>query len=401
MIVFSLMGLVLLEASSSVALEHETQIDGLEVLVATLPKQDFCSAELVVRVGADSDPVGKAGLAHLVEHLAFGQFGLKMADSMHSQVNAMTSATETVFTMKAESEFCAKELGRFLSLVTAGEFRNSWFDTQLMIVDREQLYFNTGSARWVEAGLFGELSAAILGTRASRSAIEFQDATQFYSEFYKPHNMALVVAGDIRLDDVKKAIDLGMRLPPLTPPAERTGLTPKAIAFSHDRELQSIRPGTAVAAVVMQPSETELCQQSAAVVKLQLIASLKPFYQNTVVSQCMHLHGQMALAFGVVGAPADDARLRGLVRSVCEQRTNLTTEMVTRAQANFHRDSSSEKNSLLVVGELRNLVRWATGPELHRGVTERAAKEISPEQFRVFFKRFKENCMLMTSSARK
>jgi predicted Zn-dependent peptidase len=76
--------------------------NGMRVLLEEAPDFGAAGAVLVVGAGAADDPEGKAGLAHLAEHLVFGATHASVSFRAWSQnldrgVNAMTTWDTTTY----------------------------------------------------------------------------------------------------------------------------------------------------------------------------------------------------------------------------------------------------------------------------------------------------------------
>ncbi|MDB4983074.1 MAG: peptidase (pitrilysin) family [Myxococcales bacterium] len=195
---------------------------GLRVIAGHDRRQSVAAVSLVVGAGSANDPPGKAGLAHLVEHLTFRAHAEasvardRSLDALGAEHDAATSFDLTTFTTFAFHDFWRDLVGLEASRLTdplAGVDEET-FALELDVVRAElsQREETHGSAR----GL-GRLQEALFdpadpyahgsgGTLESLATLTLEDARVFAKEHYRPENATLYVDGGMS-EDVERDID--------------------------------------------------------------------------------------------------------------------------------------------------------------------------------------------------
>lgn len=197
---------------------------GLRVLV----QEDHSSDQVVVTstfaVGSKDDPVGKEGLAHFVEHLAFrskpdGKVQVwDLLKRTGGAFNAFTAADITeYFTIAHKDELPslmqleAWRLFRTIEGVTEEEFA-----TERDVVRNElrlrgqttvgSAMFDAALKQMFPAG--HPLGRTLAGTPESMLNTTLADAHAFVERHYTPNNCTVVIAGDVNPDDVAKMLGM-------------------------------------------------------------------------------------------------------------------------------------------------------------------------------------------------
>ena len=191
--------------------------NGLKVIVHedhSIPKVVM---DIVYRVGAKDEDPEKTGFAHLFEHLMFGgSKNIPSYDAALQQVggdnNAFTNnditnyyislpsnQLETGFWLESdrmlELDFSPKSLDVQKSVVIE-EFKQRYLnqpygDAHLILRD---VHYTTHPYRWPTIGKdISHIEAATL-----------EDVKEFFYGFYAPNNATLVVAGDVKTEEVKR-----------------------------------------------------------------------------------------------------------------------------------------------------------------------------------------------------
>ncbi len=230
---------------------------GLRVIVEEDHAAPIAGVINFVGVGSSSDPPGKEGLAHLVEHLAFRA---KHA-SMHGRtvwtlleiagggdVNAWTGLDATAYheagSRDSLADLLAIETMRMENPLEGVD--EAVFATEREVV-RNELRERTEMG--YAGNVFGELQAALfpvghpyarpgVGTHASLSSITLDDARAFVAKHYVPSNMTLVIEGDVALDGIGKLLDA--RIPPELRNAPAGG--PKRVVVSARLPAEAPKP---------------------------------------------------------------------------------------------------------------------------------------------------------------
>lgn len=192
--------------------------NGLEVLVAENHKAPIAKMMLFYKVGAADEAEGKAGLAHLLEHLMFRGTTDVPADRFNEimlkngvDFNAYTSRDLTVYHALVDVSrlevVLALEADRMQNL----KIDDKAFTAEQKIVyqERQQRVENKPKARFAEDmnKIFWQNTPyehPISGTLNEIKALTKEDALSFYNNYYTPSNALLLVAGDVRPEEIKQ-----------------------------------------------------------------------------------------------------------------------------------------------------------------------------------------------------
>ncbi|AGC47325.1 M16 family peptidase [Myxococcus stipitatus DSM 14675] len=193
---------------------------GLRVVVEQDSRAPMVAMVAVVGTGGTGDPVGKEGLAHVVEHLVFrsrhagsASVWTRMEDAGAGYFNAFTSLDHTVYQTVGPKESLSalvKMEGQRLSSPLAG-VTPEVFAVEREVVRNELRQRNeTGFVgqvfSWMNAASFPPdhpYARPVVGTHGSLTAMSLVDAQRFARHHYRPDNITLVIAGDVDLAAVE------------------------------------------------------------------------------------------------------------------------------------------------------------------------------------------------------
>ena len=198
--------------------EQFTLSNGLTVIVKPDRRAPTAVNMLWVRVGAMDEVDGTSGVAHLLEHMMFkgtpslkpGEFSRRVA-AVGGRENAFTSRDNTGY----YQQIPANRLEDVMKLEADRFANNQWdddeFKRELEVVKEERRLRTDDSPR---AQLYEALSAAvwqaspyhrpIVGWMSDLDAMTPADARAFFQRWYVPANAAVVVAGDVDPQEVKR-----------------------------------------------------------------------------------------------------------------------------------------------------------------------------------------------------
>ena len=232
---------------------HEQLDNGLRVSILPDPRSPVVATHLFYHVGMVHDDPQRAGLAHLVEHLMFGetkggQDG-DYDDFIHrhgGESNAYTSPDETVYHSLVppaqHSRLLELEAARMNGLV----INERVLDRERRVVSEEQRlrFENDPQARVAVRALrqvLGDHPYNRIGTAASIAAISMDDVRRFYARYYRPRNAHLVIVGPVdgtgTLAQVRRAfaaIPAGDESLPADAPPLRGWRFPSELTVSQD-----------------------------------------------------------------------------------------------------------------------------------------------------------------------
>ncbi len=196
---------------------HTRLENGLEIYVYEDPSAPLVSVNLWYRVGSRDEPVGRRGMAHLMEHMMF-KGSARVAPEEHARIiqrvggfsNAYTTTDATVYWDKVPSSqlelALALEAERMANLeiteeklatereVVKEEFRAALQNNPIgHALDRFHAWMFAGTPyAWTPGGAIEDLDQ-----------VSVEDLQEFYRRHYRPSNAVLVVAGDTRLEEVE------------------------------------------------------------------------------------------------------------------------------------------------------------------------------------------------------
>ncbi len=190
--------------------------NGMEVVVIEDNRAPVVVHMLWYKVGSADEPVGASGVAHFLEHLLFkatdvlesGEFSSIVAANGGSD-NAFTSYDYTAYFQRVASDrlelMMQMESNRMNNLrITADDVET---ERQVVLEERNQRTENNPNALAREqfrAALFQNhrYGVPIIGWKHEMEQLDLQDALDFYDLYYAPNNAILVVAGDVKPDEV-------------------------------------------------------------------------------------------------------------------------------------------------------------------------------------------------------
>ena len=220
--------------------ETFTLSNGLQVVVIENHRAPIVTQMVWYKVGSIDDPLGKSGIAHVLEHMMF-KGTAAVPDGEFSQIIARNGGTENAFTSLDYTAYYQNIARDRLELVMFLEsdrmknlrFLQKDFDPELEVVKEERLMRteNNPAALLNERKnivLWGEhpYSRPIIGTKKELSSLTLSDAKRFYQTHYAPDNAILVVAGDITAEELKPLAEKYYgKIPPSRTAAEKKQFT--------------------------------------------------------------------------------------------------------------------------------------------------------------------------------
>lgn len=214
--------------------------NGLTLILHPDRRLPIACVNLWYHVGAKDEPAGRSGFAHLFEHLMFmgtrrapqGEFD-RIMEAGGGQNNATTSEDRTNYFASGPSNLLPTllwlEADRLEDLGAA--MTQEKLDLQRDVVrnERRQSYENEpyGPAELEVNGLLypagHPYEIPVIGTHADLEAATVEDVREFFSTFYAPNNLSLVVAGDFDRDETVRSVErLFGTLPARAEPARRS-----------------------------------------------------------------------------------------------------------------------------------------------------------------------------------
>ncbi len=223
--------------------------NGLRFVIMPDPTTKLVEVDVHYEVGAREDPEGKAGLAHLVEHLMFQtrpdgpdtQPIFQTLLDMSTFMNAFTNEDMTHYftTVHAESldamlkieamrMFYAADLPPF----GCSTLKESEFEREREVV-RNEIRAGSSADDYIEQLIGAQLypphhaySRETGGDDQQIASATLKDACEFMKKYYAPSRATVLIAGNVDVDEAAKDIEKWFGKLPKREPAPRVVPTP-------------------------------------------------------------------------------------------------------------------------------------------------------------------------------
>lgn len=195
--------------------------NGLTVLVHENHSMPIISYQQWFRVGSSHEKPGRTGLAHFFEHLMF-KGTQKYPKGEIDRIIQMNGGSHNAFTTEDYTGYYTNLPSDKLELIVDVEsdrMRKLLFDESEINKEREVVkeerrmrlensvygslfeqirhtIYKTSPYRWPVIGYMSDLNAA-----------KIDELKEFYKSYYAPNNAVVVIAGDVRVSQVKKLIE--------------------------------------------------------------------------------------------------------------------------------------------------------------------------------------------------
>ncbi|MEC5215958.1 zinc protease [Actimicrobium sp. GrIS 1.19] len=191
--------------------------NGLTVIHNFNPALPLVAAELVVRSGSDANPLDKPGLAsftaQMLEEGTTSRSAPQIADEL-AQLGAFMGATSSADASTVSALSLKANFGKTLDLLADVTLRPSFpveeversRSSRLGELSQEHENAPAVAVRIERLALYGKqhpYGTVELGTEAAIKGTAKADLDAFWKQHYVPANAALVVSGDITLEDLK------------------------------------------------------------------------------------------------------------------------------------------------------------------------------------------------------
>jgi zinc protease len=194
-------------------IEKSKLSNGLEVWAIKQSKIPIAAMNLVFKVGADVDPIEKAGLAVLTADLLDNGTKTRSATEISNQLQAIGASLSTSagwdssnVSMLTLTKNLDKALEIFSDIVVNPTFPEDELETlrRRSLVSFLQRKDNPNAIANIayNALLFGKrhpYGKPVTGDENTVKAIKREDIQKFYSTYYRPNNAVLIVVGDVDL----------------------------------------------------------------------------------------------------------------------------------------------------------------------------------------------------------
>ena len=195
-----------------------TLANGMTLLIKVDRRAPTAVHMLWLRVGSIDEVDGTSGVAHVVEHMMFkgtpgmapGEYSKRIA-ALGGRDNAFTSRDATAY----HQQIPASRLREVMALEADRFARNTWVDDEfkreieVIKEERRQRVDESPRSQLYEMARAVMFTASpyrrpIIGWMNDLDAMTPQDVREFYQRWYVPANAAVVVAGDVDINQVRQ-----------------------------------------------------------------------------------------------------------------------------------------------------------------------------------------------------
>lgn len=203
--------------------ERAVLANGLEVIVHEDHRAPLAAFSIAYKVGAADDPPGRAGLAHLLEHLTF-------LDSKHLPDGRLAAVLQKAGVVE-ENGVTSRDLTRYHAVLPANRIETAfWVESERLAFflggraptehlntarhavknERVQRFDNVTAGRvqhFIDETFFPlghPYRSPSVGEPADLDAVTADEAIAFFSRHYRIDNAVLVVAGDVETKKVQQ-----------------------------------------------------------------------------------------------------------------------------------------------------------------------------------------------------
>ncbi len=184
--------------------------NGLTVVVRPNPASPVVAVQAWVKAGSTTEPEARAGMSHILEHMAFkgtkrrgnGDIAREV-ESLGGEINAYTSFDQTVYHITISGRFLENALD-----ILSDTLENSVFDAgelsrELEVILEEVRMNEDNPGRVVGKALFREAyrkhpyGRPVIGYVQTIRKTTRDDLVSYFRKWYVPGNMVLVIAGGV------------------------------------------------------------------------------------------------------------------------------------------------------------------------------------------------------------
>lgn len=196
---------------------EKTLKNDLQVVVIPLKNQsNVISTHVIYKVGSRNEIMGKSGIAHMLEHLNFkssknlkaGEFD-ETIKRFGGSTNAFTSFDYTNYYIKSSTQNLGKSLELFAELMQNLSLKDEEFQPERKVVAEERrwrtdnnpmgyLYFRLFNTAYV----YHPYHWTPIGFMEDIQTWSIEDIRSFHKTYYQPKNAIIVVAGDVKPEEV-------------------------------------------------------------------------------------------------------------------------------------------------------------------------------------------------------
>jgi len=228
--------------ANAAAAQQFTLANGMTLIVKPDRRAPTAVHMLWVRVGSMDEVDGSSGVAHVLEHMMFkgtpsvpaGEFSRRVA-ALGGRENAFTSHDYTGYYQQIPAQRLEDVMRLESDRFANSQWRDEEFRKELEVVKEERrMRTEDNPVELMHEALNAAVFVAspyrrpIVGWMSDLDALTAEDARAFYRRWYVPANAAVVVAGDVDVDQVRALAEKYYgSLPSRAVPARKPRLEPQ------------------------------------------------------------------------------------------------------------------------------------------------------------------------------
>ncbi|MBI3120011.1 MAG: insulinase family protein, partial [Candidatus Kerfeldbacteria bacterium] len=193
-------------------LKHWKLPNGFHVLLSPVHDTKSITVLVLIRVGSRYETPHLNGVSHFVEHLVFKGTKKRPStlhisqelDRLGASYNAFTTKDHTGFYVKVSSRYTEIAMDIVSDIVQNAQFPAAEVERERTVIHEEINMYEDNPLMHVtdmlEYALYGKtsfLGQNIAGPKSVISDVSRADILKFWNTYYRPGNMALVLAGHI------------------------------------------------------------------------------------------------------------------------------------------------------------------------------------------------------------
>ena len=184
--------------------------NGLTVVIRPNPSSPVVAVQAWVKAGSTTEPAARAGMSHILEHMAFkgtkrrgpGEIAREV-EAVGGEVNAYTSFDQTVYHITISGRFLENALDILADTLGNSVFDPAELSRELEVILEEVRMNEDDPGRVVSKALFREAykvhpyGRPVIGFVDTIRKTTREDLLAYFHANYVPGNMVLVIAGAV------------------------------------------------------------------------------------------------------------------------------------------------------------------------------------------------------------
>lgn len=213
---------MVVDMSRSLFVPQQHVLDNsVPVVIDSVTSVDSVAIGLWVRAGTRDEPRGKAGLAHMVEHMSFrgtkrrthirtSRAIAREFDNLGAYANAYTTKEETVYYVRCLRDHLPKVVGLLSDILVHPSLSADDLAKEREVIAEEIRSYEDEAEEYIfdlaEQYLFGNhpFGMPIVGTLESIQSLSTSDVRSFHRDRYTTSSVVVTVAGNV---DVERFLD--------------------------------------------------------------------------------------------------------------------------------------------------------------------------------------------------